>query len=134
MKNVIGTKGARLLRKVKRHILEEPKRFFMDGVVMYGPEGRDVNLDGIPSTFPQCGTAACIAGWACVLSGNIDPEDIQMANAERLLGITSNQGNYLFLVDFWPEQFSQPYQESTDLAVRAKIAAERIDHFVKTGL
>jgi hypothetical protein len=53
-----------LLKKIKEHILEEPRRLHMDNFVCRVPVDSPKN--------PPCGTVACIAGWAVILSR---PED-----------------------------------------------------------
>lgn len=61
-----------LLRKVKRHILAEPKRLVMSEGLVYGTAGETYSPsaaynepDDLP--FPKCGTVGCIAGWTCVV-------------------------------------------------------------------
>lgn len=122
--------NVKLLRKVKKHILEEPSRFFMNSVIVRGAPGAKVTLDGIEREIPKCGTAACIAGWACILSGETEP--IGMSRAEKLLGLDDHGGTRLFVEDCWPDKFHRRWQQSKTLITRAKIAAERIDHFIAT--
>ena len=52
--------NVRLLRKVQKHILEEPKRYDQDIVAKASSEA-------------PCGTACCIAGWAEVLGNSKSP-------------------------------------------------------------
>jgi hypothetical protein len=55
--------NVKLLRKIQKHILEEPRRLDMDVVLV-----KDID----PASWrdaPPCGTVGCIAGWACALSG-----------------------------------------------------------------
>lgn len=124
--------NVKLLRKVAKHILAEPKRFFMDNAVETGKPGDKVALDGEMRSLPKCGTAACIAGWACILS-RVPIDDVSMSNAERLLKISSMQSSDLFLADYWPSPFYGKWREAKTLRSRARIAANRIEHFIKTG-
>lgn len=112
-----------LLKKIKRRIVREPSKFRMDEW--------------------SCGTAHCIAGWACHLSGfkmissNLGafltdgrPTDIA---ACKLLRIDEEKGLDLFALDMWPKEFRQPYDHALTRTERAKIAAKRIDHFIATN-
>lgn len=44
------------------------------------PEAYDQRVFGRSEPLAPCGTAACIAGWACVLSGVMRLDDVQLAN------------------------------------------------------
>jgi len=147
-KYAVSEAAVKLLRRVKRHILAEPKRL-------------DMNQWVKPSRQSPCGTAACIAGWTVLLSG---PEEkiaevsktrtLYEANeaaiggfgvgigerARQLLGLTYEQSVRLFHVKaawvngVWPTEFARRYTSTkTTKAEKAKVAAERIDHFIRTG-
>jgi hypothetical protein len=98
----------------------------------------------------ECGTTACIAGWALLESGYrvktakeeneygeresvfyapsgkpVDP----FSAAQRLLGLKYNQASRLFHDDEWP--FTDDDEPVFD-AESPKAAAERIEHFIKT--
>lgn len=112
--------NVRLLRKVKKHILEEPRRFQMSEGLRFADEG----------------TVGCIAGWTCVLgdrkvdwSERTDWTDVR-DRARALIGIENH--TVLFRVSCWPEPFSTRYVNAKTTRTRAKIAAERIEHFIKT--
>jgi hypothetical protein len=122
--------NVKLLRKIKKHILKEPRRFFMYDVIQTGQPRKETYTDdrGKQVKFPSCGTAACIAGWACVLN----QAPVSMREAEYLLGINGQEGTNLFLVDFWPQPFQDKFNNAKTGIVRAKIAAARIDHFIQT--
>lgn len=128
-----------LLKEIQARILAEPDAFRMD-------------------TW-SCGTAHCIAGWALVLSDlkianpNAEPwahvltdgRSPMNAAAEALGLSTENDGDgdwfddgnseakRLFLNDDWPRAFCNSYDEAESRRERAKIAAERIDHFIATN-
>ena len=105
-----------VLKKVRQAILQAPQHFDM--------------------SVWDCGSAACIAGWVCRLSGikvDIDASVAElgesvMDTAMRCLKISQKQANNLFFSGRWPEQF-QGENEDRD----AENAARRIDYFVKTG-
>lgn len=51
-----------------------------------------------------CGTTACAAGWACFLwPGDVNRSGYWKYEAGDILGLSSEQSNYLFLGDFIPE-------------------------------
>lgn len=114
-----------LLLDIKAHILAEPDAFRMD--------------------VWSCGTAHCIGGWACMLSGVPMKERYSGSGhwqaigeptssvAERLLGLDDDSSINLFEVGCWPDEFSERYQATDDRVEHVKIAAERIDHFIATN-
>lgn len=131
-----------LLERVKAHILEEPNRLIMGTVIATDKRDFKDALDGynhetgIVEVTPPCGTAACIAGWTCILGHpEIKPSEIQYnfgiaTEATRLLDIP-NIGA-LYYTNNWPEPFRTDFK-TTDLKKRAEVAAARIDHFIETG-
>lgn len=145
-KNFLSGEIVRLLRRVEKRILEEPKRFDMDlwGSKQVGPDA------------PACGTVACIAGWAGLdglkparlkrLSdagvyrrGHRGADKIgkllqpfRVDDGETLLGT----GSSLFYVENWPGKFRDAYGNAYRNGQRgraARIAVNRIEHFIKTG-
>src|ERR1700726_2874983 len=87
-----------LAMKVKKHILAEPKRLNMS--FWMGNVTGDIDA-------PPCGTQACIAGWACLLSVPknkrreiitkekryiFDPSVV----GQKKLGLTNNEADILF--------------------------------------
>src|SRR5277367_1422796 len=64
MKNFVPAKGARLLRKVAKHILAEPLRYDQNSVIMVAEPGSLYGGHEVPS----CGTVACIGGWLKILT------------------------------------------------------------------
>lgn len=123
--------NVRLLRRIKRHILSKPGRFFM----RYYKEEQAPNtiIEGDYGSFnqrvPECGTVACIAGWACILSNKSGSR----LNGSALLGTTERQTQMLFYDDSWPEPFAARYYKAKRPSARAKIAAARIEHLITTG-
>lgn len=127
--------NVKLLRKVKRQILKEPKQFAMRYLYSEPSAGDAANK------IPNCGTAACIAGWTHAIDQNIPPSECEKnkwkltVSAGELLGIDNEQEDRLFFLEYWPERFSATYTRATDKhqwTRRARIAAERIEHFIKT--
>jgi hypothetical protein len=137
--------NVKLLRKVKAYILAEPRRLDMDvvGVIAQGGDA------------PPCGTVGCIAGWAGLLALTVVPKNPE-ARVDRMswirgqdaLHLTDAQANRLFREPSkagdevynmgvaysasWPARFARRYVRASRPATRAKITAERIDHFIKT--
>lgn len=124
--------NVRLLRKIQKHILEEPRRY-------------DQNLWRIevdPATNPErppCGTMACIGGWATALSGKERDSYLGWDVAMRLLGLTREQADRLFDtvekgtdLNKWPKKFVTAYLKAKTPRDRARVAVRRIDHFIKT--
>lgn len=128
--------NVKLLRKVAKHILAEPKRFVMwTWMREKGAGAYDFTSDASdnrPVPFAKCGTAACIAGWTCILSGDSSPRDFETRAAD-LLNINDTKAKRLFLLDMWPVKFRAPYRKAVSQRAFVKIAANRIEHFIKTG-
>lgn len=122
-----------LLRKVQKHILEEPRRLNMSQWLQYS--------DAAP-----CGTVGCIAGWALKLSGSrLRNTDKFAKAASELLNIKfSRTKDYrlfnddcdaarLFSTLNWPRQFSERYYSSEFPSERAEVTSDRIDYFIEEG-
>jgi hypothetical protein len=123
--------NVKLLRKVKKHILEEPKRLYMSDYIKL--EGESF----IGREYAKCGTAACIAGWTCILSlKELEPKKIKHSineneKAAELLGISGSTAHRLFIPTNWPERFQGGCSDDGTEGT-AKLAAARIEHFIKT--
>lgn len=130
--------NVRLLRRVQKQILKEPRQFDMDD---YFATKRTLGRN-----VPNCGTAACIAGWAIALSHPTrKPRDVASCyypaeTAGKLLELPGCNDSYndhlclnsLFLVDSWPLKFKESYNAAKTFTAKAKIAAKRIDHYIET--
>lgn len=129
--------NVKLLRKVAKHILSEPKRLRMLNWIMRGAPGeiRKAQSDGWGESgtirFPACGTVGCIAGWTCMLSGQEELGDV-VPNARKLLRINAEAAVRLFYVADWPRHFRDRYFKATRQRERAKIVGEVIEDFIKT--
>jgi hypothetical protein len=116
-----------LLEKIKQRILRAPQKFRMDEW--------------------DCGTAMCIAGLACAMDRHrpkaMWKQDYYFSpqlHAARLLGFgkpdwadRTPRGNRLFFVDYWPDSFRDRFRAARLRKTKARIAAERIDHFIATN-
>lgn len=127
-------KNIGLLRRVKEHILTEPRRFTME---------RWLDENDLEGNHPPCGTAACIAGWTVLLKDGRQVTSLGIASrAAELLGLgTRDVGDYevftkansLFFVKNWPKRYKRAYSRTRKLANRARIAGQRIEYFIKHG-
>lgn len=147
---MLSKKAVNLLRRVKAHIIEEPRRLAMESWVQVSSEA-------------PCGTAACIAGWACLLTlpkteyakymeslpdpnnNDFDHYWMRSRKAERiagrgkkpmnramdLLGLKRDAAMELFLDENWPERLSNRFNEAQTAKTQAKIAGQAIDAFIK---
>lgn len=139
-KNFVGPKGARLLRKVAKHILAEPKRFAMSWWYGEGTPGQPLTQGFFTERHisklivPECGTVACIAGWAVLLTdgnnGYQSGADIHR-RAIELLGDAAEDA--LFGTLTWPTRFAERYHHAKTRRGKATAAVDRIEHFIKTG-
>jgi hypothetical protein len=140
-----------LLRKIQRRIKREPRQFMMSHFFLDNPE-----------EIPNCGTAACIAGWAATLSRKANPARVNHqikevtsrinshypdsssmteAVAAEKLGLHRDIARRLFYTNHWPNKFESAWAEASYdgpnhvplYAERAEIACQRIDYFIKTG-
>ena len=145
--------NVKLLRKVAKYIMEEPRRLNMGNWLRSAKEVCYLSK----SRRPPCGTVACIAGTACIVAGIAKlvpegkkqvyrlPPDGPLA-AQKVLGLTQEEACRLFLVDIewgdgpfdgveghWPEQFAAVYSDEHNTPLKnAKIVVARIEHFIKT--
>ena len=99
-----------LLEKVKQHILENPESLDMHRW--------------------SCETTACISGWAVRLS---ERENVSMVDGEIPLGLDDDEACRLFYLSGWPSRLRRRYDNAKTPRTRSKVAAQRIDHFIKTG-
>lgn len=132
--------NVRRLRAIQRQIAKEPAQFIMSRWFRKGVE------------FPNCGTAACISGWAVSLNQKANPlqtaikldPDFQREGAlssrlhcqmprkaGRLLGLNRKQCQRLFFLTEWPCKFQ--FSDWRCAETRAELAIARIDHFIKTN-
>lgn len=124
-----------LLERVKAHILAEPRRFQMKTWVMHNHGRVYYEADnGRKTKFAKCGTAACIGGWAYLLSEDDGkhPYYGDIASfAREVLGLNHSQAARLFSVYNWPRYYCRRFSRA-NAKDRVRIAARRIDRFIKT--
>lgn len=124
-----------LLLQIKEAILAEPRGFQMSRWVTHTREGVILRELGVNWAAPRCGTIGCIAGTACILSGDTEGSTI-FTVAERattLLGLTSLQAARLFFLGEWPRQLKEKFVRADTVEKRAAVAVERIKLFRASG-
>ncbi len=118
-----------LLRKVKKKILDKPASFNMGTWV--------TSVPGV-----ECGTIGCIAGWVEMLSSPKLQSRVKEGThgfviwgdrAKARLKITKHQADALFFSHFWPEKYRIGLYESKTPKQVARVGANRIEHFIRTG-
>lgn len=80
----------------------------------------------------KCGTVACIAGHAVLLSTDKLVDDIN-SMARLFLNLTYDQANNLFFTNNWPWDFANAYAAAETASCEAHIAVLRIKHFIATN-
>lgn len=123
IKPAIPGLNVKLLRKVQKHILEEPRRLQM-GVWQS-------KSDDAP-----CGTIGCIAGWTALLGDGFYAGDDSTVRrkAEELLHLFDGHKSFdLFYIDGWPYEYIESYYSAETDKSRAGIVSDRIDYFIKEG-
>lgn len=126
--------NTKLLNKIIRHIREKPKRF-------------DMKILAKKSRLTPCGTAACIAGWAVLLT-RADKQDKKSFHSlidsgllsfwyagASAIGLDQEEARQLFETYNWPTRYRAPFNRAEHLGHHRKaveIAVRRIRHFIKT--
>lgn len=126
--------NTKLLNKIIRHIREKPKRFNMKVLAR-------------KSRLTTCGTAACIAGWAVLLT-RADKQDKKSFHSlidsglvsfwyagASAIGLDQEEARQLFEAYNWPERYRKPLMAAQRHGHHRKaveIAVRRIRHFIKT--
>jgi hypothetical protein len=126
------------------------------------PEAYDQSVFARPSQVAPCGTAACIAGWACVLSGAMDAKELKRRErahgqefesieviAKGALRVDDDEAEILFTESpagnrqdwdeddderegGWPQPFCGQWEDA-NRADRPRIAVAYLDHIIETG-
>lgn len=134
-------RNIKLLKKVRAMILKRPDQFVMCAWF------NDLNaVGGIPG---HCGTAACIGGWAITLSErrfksmpkkarafviSNDCAENPLPVARKVLNISEDESLRLFNMNNWPIEYRRAYYNANSAKAVAKVAAARINHFIKYRL
>ncbi len=132
---MIRPKAASLLQRVKRHILEKPNRFLMRTFIARATETKTKTFEddnGKQQKYAECGTAACIAGWAVLLhDGREDRSQVNIRErAIELLDLERGAEDKLFEVGYWPHDLYLDYRSAKTQRQRAEIAGKVIDRFI----
>lgn len=136
----------RHLRRIVKHILEEPLRINMDDLIrsrnskLYGQLQQGVLShlsketvqslpDGHVHRWPSCNTVACLSGWEILLYGNPTKDDI-WSSIERL----ELPNKDLFYLHYWPQPWqSKIYSEKPGTKAYAQVVAQAVEDYIKTG-
>ena len=111
------------------------------------PEAYDQNVWGRRDNKAPCGTAACIAGWACFLGGEKSLEQLRRNPKSvagigvKLLGLFKSRDGWVAdetgmfdgYADSWPHPFDKRYQEARSPRAGARAAISYLKHVLKTG-
>jgi hypothetical protein len=136
--------NVRMLRRIEKAILAKPEKFdmrdYLRPVEMTHEQWSRYFLK--PDVFELCKTTACIAGWADLLTNKQSHIFDVSSRAADILGLIPDQSMRLFYLStqtsdekHWPKEFERPYRRAIRAkkwADAAKIAVERIEHFIKT--
>src|SRR4051812_1129199 len=139
----------RLLRRVEKRILDNPRRFTMD---IYVSDARDW-YEHNPTNLPPCGTVACIAGWAML--EDAPAKALRAMTAAQKLWMDEQAGGWfrslltthgvrpdsghgypyrrIVATSAWPDKYRVAYTNAKSAAGQARVAARRIEHFIKAG-
>ena len=137
------------LQEVKQLILEEPKRFFMEGWGFVNGVGYGIDAGDVPSDVcPPCQTAGCIAGHLVMLDNKkhnrtITSQLCSSYNYGGLILFNKPEDDFLtleemkivenvFYIDKWDSPYGIKYSElsrlSPGLERRTKIAKLTADY------
>ncbi len=138
--------NVKLLRKVEKRILAEPRRFNM---MIFGEKLNKRTIEALGKQAPPRGTVACIAGhvdWmthprlfaASVAIDRFHRDDSIEKRAAKELGLgfdpsQDTNADRLFFDDEWPKKFQAAFSKAKTPLQRAKVAVKRIEHFIKTN-
>lgn len=127
------------VQKVRDHIAAHPDRFNMGVYVgVQGEDTRDIIDDLGPFTEyldTQCGTVACIAGWAAHLSGQTHANTSEMLdNASRWLGLGPHSNDSVAEDLFMARHpATQERRDGLLCDIPHTAAIKVLDHLIETG-
>jgi hypothetical protein len=114
-----------LLRRVKKHILAEPKRMWMNKWLI---QNRDT-LEDLDLKIPDCGTVGCISGWGAFL---VEGPGAATYMRMDLFGLNDDQAYRLFVPGGWPPEFRTRLNKLKPQGrAYAQTVADYIDYFIK---
>lgn len=120
--------NTKLLLQVKEQILKEPDQFTMaDWFTSWNSIGS--------MEIPNCGTAACIGGWALAIHKQTTPQKARdyyylYHSPARALDLPVLLADKLFYETQWPSEFQRRWEQCLTTRDKAQVAADRIDHFI----
>lgn len=143
-KLAVTPEAAKKLRTVAKHILEEPLRLYMDNWVLDVKKSSysSDKVEDFNGALPPCGTVACIAGWTVKLFRSPGQQastylglacDILDLDEFSYLPSSKPLGRRLFHTMDWPTKYRGQYVLARTAKGRARVTAERIEHFIHTG-
>jgi hypothetical protein len=131
--------NVRLIRRIIKHILAEPKRYCQEDTIANGEPGELILGVNYNQKFATCGTAACIGGWAYLLSekhptSHWDTCTI-LDKGGRALGLTDYQQEVLFTGlpgAEWPQPYAENYRKAKTPAGRTRTAVRLLEKVIET--
>ena len=135
--------NVRLVRKIIRHILAEPLRYCQEWTINTGTPGELIGGSGSDSggqRFAKCGTAACIGGWAYILSTTRprlkwSSTLLLLDKGGKALGLSAYHQNILFSGRpsyEWPQPYARQYEAATTSRARARVACRLLEKVIDT--
>lgn len=136
-------------QKLRKFLLEEPRRFAMDAFAAYGERQiRSIFGSDAPKEISPCKTACCLAGSAVIMEGLSVKEKINghfvllppkdrngyrgwTYTAAKVLDISPEEEDVLFNLSVWPQRFQLQYKRARSASGRAKSGAAMLDWFFK---
>lgn len=105
------------------------------------PEAYDQGDVARKDSRSPCGTAACIGGWADILSAPSERQKtarmaghVSLARARDALGLASFSGLFAANPESgWPKSFAQQWRTATTARERSQAAIGYLTHIIKTG-
>lgn len=149
----------KMLCQLQRYILAEPKRFNLslwgiscDPKAYKKLHATDEDAKVLKKQRPPCGSVGCLAGNVLVMTGKIVPSrhfdgkeiydfpETSPDLAQQRLGLDDEQARRLFYLTRWgfhlgwPDKFARRLDQcSPGTKAYAKVASDRIDHYIATG-
>ncbi len=139
--------NVRLVRKIIRHILAEPRRYWQEWTIYTGTPGELIG-GGFGQRFAKCGTAACIGGWAYILSTTrprlngcsrtlpwLQWSSTLLDKGGKALGLSDYHQSVLFssMPSYdWPQPYARQYDAATTSRARARVACRLLEKVIDT--
>ncbi len=137
--------NVRLVRKIIRHILAEPLRYWQLWSIDTGTPGELIG-GGFGQRFAKCGTVACIGGWAYILSTSRPRLDsLKCRELKWCRTLLDKVGKALGLSDYhqsilfsgspsydWPQPYARQYDAATTPRARARVACRLLEKVIDT--